>query len=90
MLREMFPKDVEGSTGSNSKERKSSLSAKFQSQLRDLMRALNLTEPHYIRCIKPNDDKSAIKFVPRNCMEQLTYSGVFEAVAFGSRGSPSG
>ena len=29
-----------------------------------------------------------MKFVPRNCYEQLTYSGVFEAVAIRKKGFP--
>ena len=62
-------------------DRKSSLSKQFNRQLTTLMLHLNRTEPHYIRCVKPNAEKAALKFVPRNCFEQLTYSGVFEAVA---------
>ena len=123
LLQAMFPpadgQEGEEDRGMRAKERKSSLSAKFQGQLRSLMTALNLTEPHYIRCptptildiflsllspwpcsqvlmtlfffvrcIKPNDDKSASKFVPRNCHEQLMYSGVFEAVAIRKQGFP--
>ena len=39
-------------------------------------------------CIKPNDSKQAKMFVPRNCYEQLTYSGVFEAVSIRKQGFP--
>ena len=70
------------------RDRKSSLSKQFQGQLRALMGQLYKTEPHYIRCIKPNDDKAKLTFVPRNCFEQLTYSGVFEAVAIRKQGFP--
>ena len=52
------------------------------------MTQLNKTEPHYIRCIKPNEKKAKQVFVPRNCFEQLTYSGVFEAVAIRKKGFP--
>ena len=52
------------------------------------MTQLNQTEPHYIRCIKPNETKSPKTFVARNCFEQLTYSGVFEAVAIRKKGFP--
>jgi hypothetical protein len=34
-----------------------SLAEKFQKQLNDLMNTLNNTEPHYIRCVKPNARK---------------------------------
>lgn len=54
LLQAMFPpadgQEGEEDRGMRAKERKSSLSAKFQGQLRSLMTALNLTEPHYIRC----------------------------------------
>lgn len=72
----------------SSREAKSSLSRQFQRQLEDLMKQLNSTEPHYIRCIKPNDFKNPHDFVPKNCYEQLTYSGVFEAVSIRKQGFP--
>lgn len=72
----------------SAKDKKSSLSKQFQQQLNNLMKRLYATQPHYIRCIKPNEEKAAMKFVPRNCYEQLTYSGVFEAVAIRKQGFP--
>ena len=81
-INQLFPKSM------NTKDRKSSLSKQFQTQLKDLMSTLYKTEPHYIRCVKPNDQKSASTFTPRNCLEQLTYSGVFEAVAIRKQGYP--
>ncbi len=30
-----------------------------------LMETLNSTEPHYVRCIKPNDAKEAFRFEPK-------------------------
>jgi myosin heavy subunit len=83
-LQILYPADSAVSTG----QRKASLSKQFQRQLKDLMGQLYATEPHYIRCIKPNDTKSALRFIPRNCYEQLTYSGVFEAVAIRKKGFP--
>ena len=72
----------------SSSDRKSSLGKQFRGQLKELMGQLNRTSPHYIRCIKPNDSKTPLKFIPRNCYEQLTYSGVFEAVAIRKQGFP--
>jgi len=80
----LYPQEEEVSRG----ERKSSLSKQFQAQLKALMGQLYSTEPHYIRCIKPNDSKAPLEFRPRNCFEQLTYSGVFEAVAIRKKGFP--
>ena len=53
-----------------------------------LMGQLNRTQPHYIRCVKPNDTKTPLQFIPKNCHEQLTYSGVYEAVAIRKQGFP--
>eukprot|EP00039_Didymoeca_costata_P010685 m.144552 g.144552 ORF g.144552 m.144552 type:complete len:1420 (-) comp14925_c0_seq1:86-4345(-) len=83
-VNQLYPPDEEV----QAKDRKSSLSKQFQKQLADLMKALYQTEPHYIRCIKPNEEKAPLKFVAKNCYEQLTYSGVFEAVAIRKKGFP--
>ena len=69
-------------------EKKASLGKQFHQQLQNLMMTLRLTEPHYIRCIKPNPDKAKQFFVPSMCNEQLTYSGVFEAVRIRKAGFP--
>ncbi len=46
------------------------------------------TTPHYIRCIKPNDD-SEPDFINRiRVMEQLRYGGVLEAVRVARSGYP--
>jgi myosin heavy subunit len=84
LINELFNEKVALSTA----DQKSSLSKQFQRQLNNLMQELSRTEPHYIRCVKPNENKAAMEFVPRNCMEQLTYSGVFEAVAIRKQGFP--
>jgi ABC-type oligopeptide transport system ATPase subunit len=84
LLKTLFP--PERSVGSNTQ--KNSLGSQFCKQLNALMDCLNKTEPHYIRCVKPNERKAQMEFVPRNCFEQLTYSGVFEAVAIRKKGFP--
>ena len=83
-LKLLYPPDAQQSTA----QRKHSLVHQFQKQLNDLMRALYQTSPHYIRCIKPNNEKKALVMVPRNTYEQLTYAGVFEAVAIRKQGFP--
>jgi hypothetical protein len=80
----LYPPDMEVTA----KDRKSSLSKQFQGQLSTLMKKLYRTEPHYIRCIKPNEHKKPLNFVAQNSYEQLTYSGVFEAVAIRKQGYP--
>ncbi|CAI5731517.1 unnamed protein product [Hyaloperonospora brassicae] len=60
--------------------------AQFKSQLSSLLEVLNATEPHFIRCIKPNDQASASQFERRRLLEQLRCSGVLEAVKISRSG----
>ncbi len=38
--------------------KKETVGSQFRSSLSQLMSTLSLTTPHYVRCIKPNDDKA--------------------------------
>lgn len=39
-----------------------------------------LQEPYYVRCIKPNDQKSPLLFDDRRCLHQVEYLGLMENV----------
>jgi hypothetical protein len=84
LMDKLYPKESVLST----LDRKASLGTQFRGQLDMLMTQLYRTEPHYIRCIKPNEQKAPLTFVAGNCYEQLTYCGVFEAVAIRKQGFP--
>ncbi len=60
----------------------------FRKQLNNLMSVCDTTQPYYIRCIKPNQDKRPKLFKTDICLEQLTYAGVFEAVQIRKNGYP--
>jgi myosin heavy subunit len=64
------------------------LAGGFRKQLNNLMSVCSTTQPHYIRCIKPNSLKKARTFDTPMCLEQLTYAGVFEAVQIRKTGYP--
>jgi len=85
MLQTLYPKKE---VVSSSATARTSLGKQFNDQLKSLMKTLNKTQPHYVRCVKPNEAKAKVLFEPRNCFEQLTYSGVFEAVAIRKQGFP--
>ncbi len=68
--------------------RATTLGDKFRRALTDLMCLVDHCEPWYIRCIKPNGNKSPMTFESKMCTEQLTYAGVFEAVAIRKNGYP--
>ena len=65
-----------------------SVSTQFKSQLAQLMKKVSSTMPHYIRCLKPNDQSMADKFDRLRTTEQLRYGGVLEAVRVARSGFP--
>lgn len=66
-----------------------SVGTRFKQQLVDLMTALEKTDPHYIRCIKPNPQNKARLFDPPYNLEQLRCGGVLEAVRVTQAGFPT-
>ena len=77
----------------NNKKHSSSLSrasvgSQFGSQLRDLLKTINHTTPHYIRCLKPNDDLVPDNFDCNIIADQLRCAGVLEAVRVSRVGYP--
>lgn len=79
---------VLGSLSVGSK-RKKTVGIQFRDSLRDLSSVINATRPHYVRCIKPNDEKKSFCFEPRRSIEQLRACGVLETVRISSTGYPS-
>ncbi|XP_028966308.1 unconventional myosin-Va [Galendromus occidentalis] len=76
------------STGSQ-KQNKMTVGSQFRQSLNLLMETLNATTPHYVRCIKPNDDKAAFVFNPHRATQQLRACGVLETVRISAAGFPS-
>ncbi|RYH31015.1 hypothetical protein EON65_03685 [archaeon] len=73
---------------SSTVEAKQTVGRKFSLQMESLVTNLNATKPRYIRCIKPNQLKKPNIFIHNLTNEQLTYSGVFEAVIIMQNGYP--
>ncbi|XP_058197995.1 myosin-9-like isoform X5 [Rhododendron vialii] len=86
----LFPPLPEDSTKSSSKSSKfSSIGSRFRLQLQQLMETLNSTEPHYIRCVKPNNVLKPAIFENVNVMQQLRCGGVLEAIRISCAGYPT-
>lgn len=66
----------------------STVSSLFREQLQSLMTTLWSTRPHYVRCIKPNEEKKKYKFDSLMVLNQLRYSGVMEVVRIRRQGYP--
>ncbi|KAI4340198.1 hypothetical protein MLD38_025060 [Melastoma candidum] len=67
----------------------SSIGSRFKQQVQQLMEILNSTEPHYIRCIKPNDELRPHLFENVNVLQQLRSGGVLEAIQIKCAGYPT-
>lgn len=67
----------------------SSIGSRFKSQLQSLMETLNSTEPHYIRCVKPNNVLKPAIFENSNIIQQLRCGGVLEAIRISCAGYPT-
>ncbi|XP_068635016.1 myosin-9-like [Aristolochia californica] len=67
----------------------SSIGSRFKLQLQSLMETLNSTEPHYIRCVKPNNLLKPAIFENVNILQQLRCGGVHEAIRISMAGYPT-
>ncbi|KAL4297253.1 hypothetical protein GQ457_12G001630 [Hibiscus cannabinus] len=67
----------------------SSIGSSFKQQLQALLETLSATEPHYIRCVKPNNALKPAIFENKNVLQQLRCGGVMEAIRISCAGFPS-
>jgi myosin heavy subunit len=65
------------------------VSSAFKNQLEQLLTTLNQTDPHFIRCIVPNEKKQAGLLDARLTLHQLTCNGVLEGIRICRRGFPN-
>ena len=65
------------------------VSSVFLVDLHELMKTLNNTDPHFVRCIVPNMCKQPGGVDPPLIMHQLTCNGVLEGIRICMRGFPN-
>ncbi|XXG61768.1 hypothetical protein AAC387_Pa05g0296 [Persea americana] len=82
----LFPPLSEDSSKSS---KFSSIGSRFKQQLQSLMETLSSTEPHYIRCVKPNNLLKPSIFENNNVLQQLRCGGVMEAIRISCAGYPT-
>uniref|UniRef100_A0A915PTP0 Myosin motor domain-containing protein n=1 Tax=Setaria digitata TaxID=48799 RepID=A0A915PTP0_9BILA len=78
LLREIFPDGAKSVTEVN--KRPLTAGTVFKNSMSDLVQELSIKEPHYIRCIKPNEIKSSIAFDTVGVENQVRYLGLLENV----------
>ncbi|KAJ6824987.1 myosin-6-like [Iris pallida] len=82
----LFPPLSEDSSKSS---KFSSIGSRFKQQLQSLLETLSATEPHYIRCVKPNNLLKPAIFENSNVLQQLRCGGVMEAIRISCAGYPT-
>ncbi|XP_042444067.1 myosin-17-like [Zingiber officinale] len=82
----LFPPLPEDSSRSS---KFSSMGSQFKLQLQALMETLSSMQPHYIRCVKPNNVLKPAIFENFNVIQQLRCGGVFEAINISCAGYPT-
>ena len=65
------------------------VSSAFRHQLEQLLTTLNQTDPHFIRCIVPNEKKQPGVLDAKLVLHQLTCNGVLEGIRICRRGFPN-
>uniref|UniRef100_A0A8D2ZUC8 Myosin X n=1 Tax=Scophthalmus maximus TaxID=52904 RepID=A0A8D2ZUC8_SCOMX len=73
---------------SSSKRRRPTVSSQFKNSLHSLMSTLSVSNPYFIRCIKPNTRKMPDQFDQAVVLNQLRYSGMLETVKIRRTGFP--
>ncbi|KAM1380691.1 hypothetical protein ACFX2I_022389 [Malus domestica] len=67
----------------------SSIGSQFKQQLQSLLETLSAIEPHYIRCVKPNNQLKPAIFENSAVLQQLCCGGVMEAIRISCAGYPT-
>ncbi|KAG8222882.1 hypothetical protein J437_LFUL003527 [Ladona fulva] len=65
------------------------VSSSYKEQLNNLMTTLKSTQPHFVRCIIPNELKQAGVIDSHLVMHQLTCNGVLEGIRICRKGFPN-
>ncbi|XP_058057229.1 myosin heavy chain, muscle isoform X5 [Anopheles bellator] len=65
------------------------VSSSYKEQLNNLMTTLKSTQPHFVRCIIPNEMKTAGVVDAHLVMHQLTCNGVLEGIRICRKGFPN-
>lgn len=75
LLKSLFPENVK-----DDKCMPATSSTKIRKSASLLMKKLSGCTPHYIRCIKPNETKSALTWDNKRCVHQIKYLGLGENI----------
>ncbi|XP_038440725.1 myosin-IIIb isoform X5 [Canis lupus baileyi] len=66
--------------------KRQTMASYFRYSLMDLLSKMVVGQPHFVRCIKPNDDREALKFSRESVLAQLRSTGILETVSIRRQG----
>jgi myosin heavy subunit len=81
---EMVGEEDESAKGKKEKY----LGGKFRVDMDNLATALRQCVRHYIRCLKPNEEKRRNYFVPFFSLQQIKYMGILDTIKIRQEGFP--
>ena len=92
LVRQLFTTDAEeaaaAATGGR-KKKKQTVGGRFMTQLAALAETLNATTSHFVRCLKPNNEKQPGRIDKPKLIDQLRCSGMMDALKLMHDGYPS-
>lgn len=88
LVRELFREPPADPRGGPAKRVIATVGGNFKAQLDQLVTTLKNTEPHYVRCIKPNTAKAPRTFDGDMVAAQLRYAGMMETIRIRQVGFP--
>ncbi|XP_067635341.1 unconventional myosin-XV [Eurosta solidaginis] len=70
------------------KPRTPTVAARFSDSLQQLLQSMGRCNPWFVRCIKPNNDKHALKMDMPCVLQQLRYLGMLDTIQIRQKGYP--
>ncbi|KAH0499873.1 Myosin-IIIb [Microtus ochrogaster] len=66
--------------------KRQTMASYFRYSLMDLLSKMVVGQPHFVRCIKPNDERKALQFSQDRVLAQLRSTGILETVSIRRQG----
>jgi myosin-15 len=70
------------------KPRTPTVAARFSDSLQQLLQSMAKCNPWFVRCVKPNNDKQALKMDMPCVLQQLRYLGMLDTIKIRQKGYP--
>ncbi|CCH58825.1 hypothetical protein TBLA_0A10470 [Henningerozyma blattae CBS 6284] len=89
LIQSFFNTQTSSSNSLMKKKKYKTTASRHTDQLHSLLKQLNDTNPHFVRCIIPNNKKIAKSFDRKLILNQLRCNGVLEGIKIARKGYPN-